>query len=110
MRVKKFQRELESAESRAEEAESSLNAFRSRARVFASAESKREVQVEEVERQVVINKSSANVSASSKNVTQAKVTVGGSSSSATAASATRDYRAGSTYSRAGSMARSSVLR
>merc|ERR1711944_75534 len=58
MRVKKFQRELESAESRAEEAESSLNAFRSRARVFASAESKREVEVEEVERQVVVNKSS----------------------------------------------------
>merc|ERR1711931_113043 len=42
MRVKKFQRELEAAESRAEEAESSLNAFRSRARVFATAESKRE--------------------------------------------------------------------
>merc|ERR1712072_944130 len=61
MRVKKFQRELESAESRAEEAESSLNAFRSRARVFATAESKRETVVEEVERQVVVNKSSANV-------------------------------------------------
>merc|ERR1711881_627171 len=42
MRVKKFQRELESAESRAEEAESTLNAFRSRACVFASAESKSE--------------------------------------------------------------------
>merc|ERR1712203_1028605 len=34
MRVKKFQRELEASEARAEEAESSLNAFRSRARVF----------------------------------------------------------------------------
>merc|ERR1739848_811078 len=45
MRVKKFQRELESAESRAEEAESSLNAFRSRAIVYASAESKRETVV-----------------------------------------------------------------
>merc|ERR1719299_399372 len=40
MRVKKFQRELEAAETRAEEAESNLNAFRSRARVFATAESK----------------------------------------------------------------------
>merc|ERR1712045_925210 len=38
MRVKKFQRELEAAESRAEEAETSLNSFRSRARVFASTE------------------------------------------------------------------------
>merc|ERR1711971_1019189 len=36
MRVKKFQRELESAENRAEEAESTLNQFRSRERVFAS--------------------------------------------------------------------------
>merc|ERR1711944_107502 len=58
MRVKKFQRELEAAESRANEAESSLNAFRSRARVFATAESKRETVIEEVERQVVVNKSS----------------------------------------------------
>ena len=64
MRVKKFQRELEASEARAEEAESSLNAFRSRARVFATAESKRETVVEEVERQVVVNKSSANVSSS----------------------------------------------
>merc|ERR1712045_255962 len=38
MRVKKFQRELESAENRAEEAESTLNQFRSRERVFASTE------------------------------------------------------------------------
>merc|ERR1719392_453210 len=49
MRVKKFQRELEAAESRAEEAEGSLNAFRSRARVFATAESKRETVIEEAE-------------------------------------------------------------
>merc|ERR1712127_127396 len=34
MRVKKFQRELESSEARAEEAESTLNQFRSRERVF----------------------------------------------------------------------------
>merc|ERR1719170_113679 len=65
MRVKKFQRELEAAESRSEEAETSLNSFRSRARVFASTESKRQVEIEEVVRQVVVNKSSANVEAKS---------------------------------------------
>merc|ERR1712025_1539632 len=73
MRVKKFQRELEAAESRAEEAESSLNAFRSRARVFATAESKRETVIEEVERQVVVNKSSGNVQSSRANITEAKI-------------------------------------
>merc|ERR550539_707571 len=73
MRVKKFQRELEASEARAEEAESSLNAFRSRARVYASAESKKETVVEEVERQVVVNKSSANVSSSRKNTTDVKI-------------------------------------
>lgn len=103
MRVKKFQRELEAAESRAEEAESSLNAFRSRARVYASAESRRENVVEEVERQVVINKTSSSMEAKSENVTSARIEVGGSSAS-------RDYRAGSTYSRAGSMARTSAFR
>merc|ERR1711988_1072989 len=103
MRVKKFQRELEAAESRAEEAETSLNSFRSRARVFASTESKRQVEIEEVERQVVVNKSSANVEAKNSNVTSAKIELGGSSS--------RMERGMSTaYSRAGSMARSSVLR
>merc|ERR1712012_1339131 len=103
MRVKKFQREFEAAESRAEEAETSLNSFRSRARVFASTESKRQVEIEEVERQVVVNKSSANVEAKSSNVTSAKIELGGSSS--------RMERGMSTaYSRAGSMARSSVLR
>merc|ERR1712012_1347409 len=106
MRVKKFQRELEAAETRAEEAESSLNSFRSRARVFASAESKRQVEIEEVERQVVVNKSSTAVEAKSSNVTSAKVEVAGGTSSS------RYERGASTmaYSRAGSMARSSVLR
>merc|ERR1719495_1357852 len=42
MRVKKFQRELESADARAEEAESTLNQFRSRERVFAAASSRSE--------------------------------------------------------------------
>merc|ERR1712055_1132735 len=42
MRVKKFQRELESAESRANEADSSLNSFRSQQRVFAAASARSE--------------------------------------------------------------------
>merc|ERR1711902_292004 len=94
MRVKKFQRELEAAETRAEEAESTLNVFRSRARVYASAESKRENVVEEVERTTVINKPSSALEASSSNTTDIRISGG-----------TRDYRAGSTFSRAGSMAR-----
>merc|ERR1711992_388275 len=66
MRVKKFQRELETAGSSAEEAESTLDQFRSRERVFAAASSLQN---------------------------------------------SRDIRAGSTYSRAGSVARSgSVFR
>jgi len=105
MRVKKFQRELEAAESRAEEAESSLNAFRSRARVFASAESKKETVIEEVERQVVVNKSSSNVESRSANVTSARIDLSGSSGMES-----RALRAGSTYSRAGSMARSTYSR
>merc|ERR1711994_1227944 len=95
MRVKKFQRELEAAEARANEAESSLNAFRSRARVYASAESKRENVVEEVERTTVINKSSSAMQSSKANITDVNISYNNS----------RDYRAGSTYSRAGSMAR-----
>jgi chromosome segregation ATPase len=106
MRVKKFQREFEAAESRAEEAESSLNSFRSRARVFATAESRRTTDVEEVERQVVINKTTVSNQASSQNINSARIEVGGNSSSSR-----QEYRAGSTYqSRAGSMARSSVMR
>ena len=55
MRVKKFQRELEAAEARANEAESSLNSFRSQQRVFAAAaESRREAATNEVEQNVVI--------------------------------------------------------
>merc|ERR1711962_1461929 len=53
MRVKKFQRELEAAESRAEEAESSLNQFRSRERVFAAASARSE-KVQDVEETEVI--------------------------------------------------------
>merc|ERR1712214_61828 len=103
MRVKKFQRELEAAESRAEEAESNLNSFRSRARVYASAESKRENVVEEVERTTVINKTSSNLQASSAKSTDVKI-------SATSAASRMEGGMSTAYSRAGSMARSSVLR
>merc|ERR1711997_420429 len=103
MRVKKFQRELEAAESRAEEAESNLNVFRSRARVYASAESKRENVVEEVERTTVINKSSSAMQSSKANITDVNISA---TSAASGGRAESVYRAGSTYSaRAGSVAR-----
>merc|ERR1712117_73318 len=126
MRVKKFQGELESAESRANEAESSLNSFRSQQRVFAAAaESRREAATNEVEQNVVIRKNIVNVAQSSANTQESRIvstsqTQNASSSSAleSSASASRSYRAGSTvggsygasYSRAGSMARSSMAR
>merc|ERR1712193_129834 len=56
MRVKKFQRELESAESRAEEAESTLNQFRSRERVFAAASARTEKVQDIQESEVVVKK------------------------------------------------------
>jgi len=103
MRVKKFQRELESAENRAEEAESTLNQFRSRERVFAAASARSEKSTDIQETEVVVKK------------TINKVNVGGSSAAMTSSSAlessssalqsSRDYRAASTFSRAGSMSR-----
>merc|ERR1711997_1186469 len=127
MRVKKFQRELESSEARANEAESSLNSFRSQQRVFAAAaESRREAATNEVERNVVIRKNIVNVAQSSANTQESRIvstsqTQNASSSSAleSSASSSRSYRAGSTvgasygassYSRAGSMARQSMAR
>jgi len=103
MRVKKFQRELETAENRAEEAESTLNQFRSRERVFAAASVRSEKATDIQETEVVVKK------------TINKVNVGGASSSAFESSSSlqnsRDIRAGSTYSRAGSVARAgSVFR
>merc|ERR1719510_1457458 len=103
MRVKKFQRELESAESRAEEAESTLNQFRSRERVFASASARSEKSTDVQETEVVVKK------------TINKVNIGGvsahESSSSSALQSSRDIRAGSTYSKAGSVARAgSVFR
>merc|ERR1711874_701835 len=99
MRVKKFQRELESSEARAEEAESTLNQFRSRERVFASASARSEKSTDVQETEVVVKK------------TINKVNIGSSSTeeSSSSALASRDIRAGSvagvSYSRAGSVAR-----
>merc|ERR1712234_33952 len=78
MRVKKFQRELESAEARAEEAESTLNQFRSRERVFAAASARSE-KVQDVEEREVIVKKTIN-----------KIDIGGSSSAAVTSSSTMD--------------------
>merc|ERR1712117_504051 len=128
MRVKKFQRELESAESRAEEAESCLNSFRSQQRVFAAAAESKSREVNEVEREVVVRKNVTNVSASSANVSRTAIQTSSSSaaeassssslqqqsssSAAMASSSSRNYRAGSTFatSRAGSMARATSVR
>merc|ERR1712180_337673 len=104
MRVKKFQRELESAENRAEEAESTLSQFRSRERVFASASARAEKTTDVQESEVVVKK------------TINKVSVGGAATSSSAAFSSSqesssalqssDIRAGSVaYSRAGSVAR-----
>merc|ERR1712002_650134 len=106
MRVKKFQRELESSEARAEEAESTLNQFRSRERVFAAAASRSEKVEDVAEKEVVIKKTinKVNISGgSSSAVTSSSTAVqAASSSSAMQASSSR---AASTYSRAGSVAR-----
>jgi chromosome segregation ATPase len=111
MRVKKFQRELESAEARANESESSLNSFRSQQRVFAAAaESRRENVQTEVEQNVTIRKNIVNVAQSSANTAESRVVSTSNTQNASSATASRDYRAASTFSRAGSMARSSVAR
>merc|ERR1719414_1048485 len=103
MRVKKFQRELESSEARAEEAESTLNQFRSRQRVFAAASSRSEKEVNEVEREVVVKKNVVNVNSSSANVSRTAIqtqssTEAASSSSAMQASSSRAMQASSSSS------------
>jgi len=121
MRVKKFQRELESAESRAEEAESTLNQFRSRERVFAAASARSEKVQDVEEREVIVKKTvnkidvssgSAAVSSSAAYNTSRSMEESSSSnamissSSNAAVSSASNYRAGSVaYSRAGSVAR-----
>merc|ERR1712037_371305 len=99
MRVKSFQRELETAENRAEEAESTLNQFRSRERVFAAASVRSEKATDIQETEVVVKKTinKVNVGAASSSAFE--------SSSSSALQTSRDFRAGSTFSRAGSVAR-----
>merc|ERR1719436_1935553 len=108
MRVKKFQRELESAEGRAEEAESTLNQFRSRERVFAAAASRSEKVEDVAEKEVVIKKTinKVNISGgSSSAVMSSSTAVQEASSSSAQQASSSSYRAGSVYSRAGSVAR-----
>merc|ERR1712055_602892 len=104
MRVKKFQRELESAESRAEEAESTLNQFRSRERVFASASARSEKSTDVQESEVVVKKTVNKV-----NISGGSAAYTSSSSSAaeeSSALSSSNIRAGSVaHSRAGSIAR-----
>merc|ERR1712210_298190 len=89
---------------RAEEAESTLNQFRSRERVFASASARSEKSTDVQETEVVVKK------------TINKVNIGSSSmeESSSSALASRDIRAGSvagavSYSRAGSTYRGSSM-
>lgn len=104
MRVKKFQRELESAESRAEEAESTLNQFRSRERVFAAASSRSEKVQDVEEREVVVKKTINRVNVSGGMTSSS--TMSSSMNEESSSSALNNYRAGSVaYSRAGSVAR-----
>merc|ERR1712128_183488 len=110
MRVKKFRRELESSGSRAEEAESTLNQFRSRERVFAAASSRSEKSSDVQETEVVVKKTinRVNVSggASSSMAISSSSSAAAAESSSSALTASRDIRAGSVaYSRAGSVAR-----
>merc|ERR1719430_2905938 len=78
MRVKKFQRELESSEARAEEAESTLNQFRSRERVFAAASSRSEKSSDVQESEVVVKKT----------INKVNITGGSSSAAYTSSSST----------------------
>ena len=104
MRVKKFQRELESAESRAEEAESTLNQFRSRERVFAAASSRSEKVQDVEEREVVVKKTINRVNVSGGMTSSS--TMSSSMNEESSSSALNNYKAGSVaYSRAGSVAR-----
>jgi len=107
MRVKKFQRELESAESRAEEAESTLNQFRSRERVFASASVRNEKSTDVQESEVVVKKTINKVNVSGGSAAAfSSSTSSAMEESSSSALASRDIRAGSVaYSRAGSVAR-----
>merc|ERR1719342_199107 len=109
MRVKKFQRELESSEARAEEAESTLNQFRSRERVFAAASARTEKSTDVQESEVVVKKTINKVNVSGSSSSSAAITSSSALESSSALTSSRDLRAGSVYasssSRAGSVAR-----
>jgi len=107
MRVKKFQRELESAESRAEEAESTLNQFRSRERVFASASARSEKVQDIQESEVVVKKTINKVNISGGGYGELTSSVSRSAQEESSSALQSSYaRAGSVaYSRAGSVAR-----
>merc|ERR550519_390619 len=85
MRVKKFRRELESAENRAEEAESTLNQFRSRERVFAAAASRSEKVEDVAEKEVIVKKTINKVNISSANISRTAIQSSSSSSAEMAA-------------------------
>merc|ERR1712223_1169666 len=93
MRVKKFQRELESAENRAEEAESTLNQFRSRERVFASASARSEKSTDVQETEVVVKKTinKVNIGSSSVEESSSSSTMQQESSSTAAQQASSSY-------------------
>merc|ERR1711973_628871 len=99
-KIKMYKRQLESAESRAEEAESCLNSFRSQQRVFAAAAESKSREVNEVEREVVVRKNVTNVSASSANVSRTAIQT--SSSSAAEASSSLQQQSSSSAAMAAS--------
>merc|ERR1719391_1291099 len=106
MRVKKFQRELECAESRAEEAESTLNQFRSRERVFAAASARSEKSTDIQETEVVVKKTINKVNIGGGSAALASSLTSSTSQQQESSSALQSSyaRAGSTF-RASSMAR-----
>merc|ERR1712183_666397 len=107
MRVKKFQRELESAENRAEEAESTLNQFRSRERVFASASVRSEKSSDVQESEVVVKKTINKVNITGGSSSAAYTSSASTAAEESSALSSSNMRAGSVaaYSRAGSVAR-----
>jgi len=106
MRVKKFQRELESSEARAEEAESTLNQFRSRERVFAAASSRSEKVQDVEEREVIVKKTINKVNVSGGGYSSTSAVSSSMNEESSSSSALNSMRAGSVaYSRAGSVAR-----
>merc|ERR1712083_885337 len=110
-KIKMYKRELESSEARAEEAESTLNQFRSRERVFASAASRSEKSSDVQETEVVVKKiiNKVNVSGGASSSMAISSSSSAEQSSSSALQSSRDMRAGSVYasssSRAGSVAR-----